>query len=47
VAEGQLRNDDEFPELQVGADNVLAEWRQVVLVSATYFVDEVRDAETF
>ena len=47
MAEGQLGNDDEFPELQPGDNNVLAELRQVVLVRAAYFLDEAVDTEAF
>lgn len=45
MAEGQLGNDDEFPELQPGGINVRAKLRQVVLVRAADFLDEAMDAK--
>jgi hypothetical protein len=47
MAEGQLGNDNKFPELQPGGDDVFAELRQVVLVRAACFLDEAMDAKTF
>jgi hypothetical protein len=45
LAEGQLRDDDEFPGLQPGGDDVLAELREVVLVRAAHFLDEAVDTK--
>ena len=37
---GQLRDDDQFAELESGGDDLFSELRQVVLVSAPGFADQ-------
>ena len=47
VAEGQPGDDDEFSELESGGDYVVAELRQVVLVSVSDPLDEAVDTKAF
>ena len=39
MAEGELRDDDEFPQLEAGGDDLLAELGEVVLVRTSDLLD--------
>jgi hypothetical protein len=43
MAEGQLGDDDEFPQFQSSGHDILAELGQVVLLRAAHFLDETVD----
>lgn len=45
MAEGELRNENEFSDLQAGSDDLLAEARQIVLVGVADLLNQAMDAQ--
>ena len=47
LLEGELGEDDQFPQLQSCGDDLLAELGQVVFVAVCDFFDETMQAQAF
>ena len=45
MAEGELRDNDEFPQLKAGGDGLLAELGEVVLVRTSDLLDQPVQAQ--
>ncbi len=45
MAEGELRDDDEFPQIEAGGDDLLAELGEVVLARTSDLLDQPVQAQ--